>query len=118
MQDGKDCVKKVLPSLIILVATQLDLLMGLDYIRYSDNSLHYNRSNKVLVENSGVMGVPIPRIVINAIDILKKKDEDFKDEGMKTLINDGDMGELTPEHLYNGIIEKWDTLRSIFVCPT
>lgn len=76
----KGLCKKGVTLLIILVATQLDLLMGLDYIRYGAIIAYITIEVISIVENSGIMGVPIPTIIKNAIDLLKKKeDEEFKD---------------------------------------
>lgn len=73
----KGLCKKGVTLLIILVATQLDLLMGLDYIRYGAIIAYITIEVISIIENAGIMGVPIPKIIINAIDILKK--EEFKD---------------------------------------
>lgn len=76
----KGLCKKGVTLLIILVATQLDLLMGVDYIRYGAIIAYITIEVISIVENAGIMGVPIPTIIVNAIDILKKqKDKEVRE---------------------------------------
>ena len=71
----KGLCKKGVTLLIILVATQLDLLMGLDYIRYGAIIAYITIEVISIIENAGIIGIPIPKIIINAIDVLKKGEE-------------------------------------------
>lgn len=71
----KGLCKKGVTLLIILVATQLDLLMGLDYIRYGAIIAYITIEVISIIENAGIIGIPIPKIITNAIDVLKKGEE-------------------------------------------
>lgn len=71
----KGLCKKGVTLLIILVAAQLDLLMGLDYIRYGAIIAYITIEVISIIENAGIIGIPIPKIITNAIDVLKKGEE-------------------------------------------
>ena len=59
--------------LMVLVACRLDVMLGSHFIR--DACVIALISNEALsiVENLGLMGVPIPSPIINAIEVLKSK---------------------------------------------
>ena len=66
--------------LVVLVACRLDLMLGAHFIR--DTVVIALVSNEALsiVENLGLMGVPIPAPIINAIEVLKNRaDEKAKE---------------------------------------
>ena len=59
----------------MLIAYRLDLALGVDYIR--DAVIIGFMANELIsiVENAGLMGLPLPAVIIKAIDILTKKVE-------------------------------------------
>lgn len=65
--------------LIVLVAAELDLVMGTTVVR--DGVIIGFLLNELvsIVENAGLMGIPMPAAITNAIELLKKK-EGKKDE--------------------------------------
>lgn len=71
-------VKKCLTLIMVIIANMLDTALNVGYIRnaviigFSVNELIS------IVENMGVMGVPIPSVITKAIDILKDKGESEK----------------------------------------
>lgn len=69
----KGLCRKGLMLLFVLVAVQLDALMGADYVR--DAVCIGFCSNEVLsiVENLGLAGVPMPETVVKALEQLQKK---------------------------------------------
>lgn len=69
----KGLIKKCVTLLFIVVAVRLDLLIGCNYIR--DGVCIAFIMNEVLsiVENAGLMGIPIPAIITKAIDVLQSK---------------------------------------------
>ena len=69
----KGLCKKCLMLLFVLVAVQVDRLLGVDYVR--DAVCIGFCSNEVLsiVENLGLAGVPMPQAVVNALEQLQKK---------------------------------------------
>lgn len=71
--------KKGVMMLVVLIAHRLDLLIGTDYIRTA-TVIGFCCSELVsIIENAGLMGVPLPPVIIKAIDILKNKDNDKKE---------------------------------------
>jgi toxin secretion/phage lysis holin len=69
----KGLCKKGLMLLFVLVAVQVDLLLGKQYIR--DAVCIGFTANEILsiIENLGLAGIPMPEGVINALEQLKKK---------------------------------------------
>lgn len=67
--------KKCMTLVFVLVATRLDLVLGLDYIRNAVVIAFMANELISLVENAGLMGVPLPGIISKAIDILQRKSE-------------------------------------------
>ena len=74
----KGLCRKCVTLLFVLVAYRLDLALGLSYIR--DTVIIGFMANELisLVENAGLMGVPLPDVIVKAIDILNKKEESKK----------------------------------------
>lgn len=71
----KGLCRKCMTLLFVLIAYRLDLAIGTNYIR--DMVVIGFIANELisLVENAGLMGVPLPAILVKAIDVLKKKAE-------------------------------------------
>lgn len=71
----KGLFRKFAVLLIVLVANQMDVLIGTTYIR--DAVVIGFCANEIisLLENAGLMGIPIPNVLLRAIDVLKNKGE-------------------------------------------
>ena len=71
----KGLCRKCMTLLFVLVAYRLDLAIGVDYIR--DAVIIGFIANELIsiVENAGLMGIPLPAVITNAIDILTQKAE-------------------------------------------
>lgn len=67
--------KKVMILLFVLVGHRLDLLFGSDYIRTALVIAFICNETISITENAGLMGIPIPKPIKNAIDILKSKED-------------------------------------------
>lgn len=69
----KGLCKKVMTLFLVVIANRLDVQMGTSYIR--DGVCIAFICNEVLsiVENAGLMGLPIPAVIKNAIELLKNK---------------------------------------------
>lgn len=67
-------VRKFVTLLIVLIAYRLDVLLGTQYIRTAAVIGFCSSELVSIVENAGLMGVPLPPIITKAIDILKNKD--------------------------------------------
>lgn len=66
--------------LIVLVACRLDLVTGSTFIRDAVVLAFTANETISIVENAGLMGVPVPQVVVHAIEVLKKKaEQDGKD---------------------------------------
>lgn len=61
--------------LFVLIATRLDLAIGTNYIRNAVIIGFTCNETISIVENAGLMGLPLPQVIVKAIDILKKKTE-------------------------------------------
>lgn len=82
----KGLVKKCFTLLFVLIAHRLDLIMmetaGIEI------TMHYIRDTVVIgfmvnelfsiVENAGLMGIPLPKIIIRAIDVLQSRADEAK----------------------------------------
>lgn len=76
----KGLARKFMTLLIVLIANQMDLVLGVRYIR--DAVIIGFCANECIsiLENGGLMGMPIPAIFRNAIDLLKDQSEHQSDE--------------------------------------
>ena len=75
----KGLLKKGMVLLIVLVAAQLDIVIGSNFIRDGVVIAFIANETISIIENAGIMGVPIPAVIINAIDILQKKSDEKDD---------------------------------------
>lgn len=71
----KGLCRKCMTLVFVLVAYRLDLVIETNYIR--DAVIIAFMANELisLVENAGLMGIPLPAVITKAIDILQKKSE-------------------------------------------
>ena len=60
----------------VLIASRLDLLLGAAYIKDMVCIAFILNELISIVENVGLMGVPIPKVITKAIDLLKKNDSE------------------------------------------
>ena len=73
----KGLCKKGMTLVVVLIACRLDILLEINYIRDAVCIAYIANELISITENAGLMGVPVPKPIIDAIDILKKK----KDKG-------------------------------------
>ena len=71
----KGLCRKCMSLLFILIAHRLDLELNINYIR--DAVILGFMTNELIsiVENAGLMGIPLPSVITKAIDVLTKKAE-------------------------------------------
>lgn len=69
----KGLCRKGVTLLVVLVACRLDLVMGSNFIRDAVVIAFVANETISIVENAGLMGIPVPNAVLKAIDILKHK---------------------------------------------
>ena len=72
----KGLCKKCITLLFVLVAHRLDVSLGLSYIKTATIIGFIANEVISIVENAGLMGVPLPKVITKAIDILKNRSED------------------------------------------
>ena len=70
--------KKGVALLFVLIAYRLDILLGADYIRTATIIGFIANEMISIVENAGLMGIPLPKVIIKAIEILKHKGDGEK----------------------------------------
>lgn len=70
----KGLFKKGVTLLIVLTATQLDKLTGTEIIRDAVIIAYTANEAVSIIENAGLMGVPIPVIIKKAIQVLQNKE--------------------------------------------
>ena len=63
--------KKVMTMLIVVVAYRLDLLINTDYIRDAVVIGFCVNELISIIENAGLMGIPLPHVLYDAIEVLK-----------------------------------------------
>ena len=62
--------------LVVLVACRLDLLLGSDFIRDAAVIAFAANETISIIENLALMGVPVPKVLTEAIEVLKKKSDE------------------------------------------
>lgn len=69
----KGLCRKCMTLLFVLIAYRLDLALGVNYAR--DGVIIGFMANELIsiVENAGLMGLPLPAAITKAVDILTKK---------------------------------------------
>ena len=67
---------------MVLVANQLDVTFGMSYVRTAVIITFIVVELISIVENAGLMGIPVPKVILNVIDVLKERagedDENLK----------------------------------------
>ena len=71
----KGLCRKGFTLLIVVVASRLDVMLGTTFVKDAVCIAYICNEALSILENAGLMGVPIPKAVKNAIEILKKKGE-------------------------------------------
>ena len=77
----KGLCKKCMVLLFVLVAYRLDIAIGTNYIRDAVIIGFVANEAISIVENAGLMGVPLPAVITKAIDVLSKKGEQHGNSG-------------------------------------
>ncbi len=69
----KGLAKKCVVLLLVLVAARLDITLGTSYIRDAVCIAFIANELLSILENAGLMGVPLPNVLTKAIDLLQSK---------------------------------------------
>ena len=70
----KGLCRKGVALLIVLVAVRLDIVMHTSYIKDAVIIAFIANESISIIENAGLMGIPIPGVIAKAIDVLKEKE--------------------------------------------
>lgn len=81
----KGLCRKFLILAFVMIANRLDIVLGFDYVRTFVCISFMCNELLSIVENAGLMGVPIPAIITNCIEILKSKADENDDEENQNL---------------------------------
>ena len=68
-------IRKGCSLLVVLVGYRLDLAIGTEYIKTAVIIAFIANEAISIVENIGIMGIPLPSAITKAIDVLKSKSE-------------------------------------------
>ena len=71
----KGLCRKGMTLLIVLIACRLDLVMNTTFVRDTVIIGYIINETISIIENAGLMGLPIPAVIKKAIEILKNKTE-------------------------------------------
>lgn len=69
----KGLIRKFMILLFVLIGYRLDVAVGTAYIKDAVCIAFMANELISIVENAGLMGLPVPKVISNAIDILNKK---------------------------------------------
>ena len=72
----KGLCRKGMTLLMVLIAAQLDLVIGVDFIRDAVAIAYIANEVLSITENAGLMGVPMPAAIVRAIEVLQSRAED------------------------------------------
>lgn len=78
----KGLCRKGMTLLIVLVAARLDIILGTGFIRDAVIIGYIANETISIIENAGLMGVPIPEAIKKAIEVLQQKEsQEGEDNG-------------------------------------
>lgn len=76
----KGLLRKFVMIVIVAAAYQLDRAIGTNYIRDAVAIFFIANEGLSLIENAGLMGIPIPKIILTSIEVLKGKADEHVDD--------------------------------------
>ena len=71
----KGLCRKAMILFIVMLMHMVDVMLGVHFVRDAVITGFLANELVSIVENAGLMGLPLPQAVTNAIDVLKKKEE-------------------------------------------
>lgn len=74
----KGLCKKCISLVFVILAHRLDILLETDYIRTTTIIGFIVNEAISIVENAGLMGIPLPEVITKAIDIMKHRGDGEK----------------------------------------
>lgn len=74
----KGLCKKCMTLLFVGIAHRLDMLMGTNYLRDAVTISFCSIELLSIVESAGIMGIPIPKPIMDAIEVLRNKENPYE----------------------------------------
>lgn len=71
----KGLCRKFVVLFFVFIGHELDVVLGIEYVRNSVAIAFMANELLSITENAGLMGIPIPKVITNGIDILKQRAE-------------------------------------------
>lgn len=71
----KGLCRKGMTLAVVLVACRLDMIIGSNLLRDAAVIAFVANETISIIENAGLMGVPVPPVIVQAIEVLKKRSE-------------------------------------------
>ena len=68
-------LKKGMTLIIVLVAARLDIVLGTAFVRDAVVIAYIVNETVSIIENAGLMGLPVPDVIMQAIEQLQGKNE-------------------------------------------
>ena len=78
----KGLCRKCMTLVFVIAAHYLDVILGVDYVRNAVVIGFCMNELISLVENAGLIGLPLPGALTRAIDLLKQKDGDTNEKDL------------------------------------
>lgn len=72
----KGLCRKGVTLLIVLVACRLDIVLGSNFVRDATIIAFIANETISIIENASLMGIPMPQVIVHAIEVLKTKSEE------------------------------------------
>ena len=72
-------VKKCMILVFVLIGARLDAVLGMSIIRDGVCTAFILSELISITENAGLMGLPVPKVIMRALEILKDREEDRDD---------------------------------------
>ena len=84
----KGLARKVATLVIVLIAHFVDLLIGTQYIRDAVVIAFIVNEIVSILENCALMGVPIPKVLLRGLDILRQQAKDDEPADQEEVVGD------------------------------
>lgn len=68
-------LKKGMTLIIVLVAARLDIVLGTAFVRDAVVIAYVVNETISIIENAGLMGLPVPDVIMSAIEQLQEKEK-------------------------------------------
>lgn len=76
----KGLLRKLFLIFVVAAAYQIDKILGTTYLRDAVAIAFIANEALSVIENAGLMGIPIPKALLRGIDVLKGKAEEMPEE--------------------------------------